>query len=698
MATLEKIRNKFGVLVTIIIGLALLAFILGDILKSGSSLFSKSQLEIAEVAGKSIPVQLYQEKLEEVFQVYKMNNKGKEMDDQTTQSLKDQTWNDLIQSYVMEDEYSELGMDISMEELEDMVVGTNLHPIIKQVFGDPKTGVVNTEGVKSFIQNLEGEYKEQKPFWKYIENEVYTKRKLTKFNNLVKKAVFVTDKEAEFAVSEKNHEVNFDFVAKKYNDISDSLVAFTNSDVEDYYNNHMKDYEQVASRSIAYVTFDVVASSDDNFLAQKWINDIVNDFKTTESDEQFVNFNSDVPFDDKNYKKGELDPRLDTIMFDKEVGYIYGPYFENRTYKLAKLSEINYVPDSVKASHILLRYDKDADQYNAAREKLDSLKTLIENGASFAELAKKFSADGSAPQGGDLGWFKEGMMVKPFSEFCFSGKKGDLGIVDTQFGSHLILITDRSKEVKKVKVAIVEREVVPGTKTFQNFYVKASKFAGENRTLSSFNAAQEKENMQRRVATISKTDKQIGGLDNPQNLIKWAFEANKDDVSDVFEFGNRYVVAVLTDVKEDGVAPLDDVRDQVELAVKKEKKADLYVDKFKQEVNSGDDLNKIATDNSLIIEQSGPITFSSFQVPGYGVEHKLIAASVAKEKDATDVLDGNSAVFVYKITSVNELTTANADVEKNRIKSGIIQRVDYEAYNALKELANIDDNRIKFNY
>jgi len=700
MATLEKIRNKFGVLVTIIIGLALLAFILGDVLKSGSSLFSSSQYEIAEVAGASIPVQEYQKNLNKVMEVYKMNNKGKEIDDQTNQSLKDQTWNDLIQSYVMNNEYDELGIDVSLDELEDMVVGTNLHPIIKQVFGDPKTGVVNTEGVKNFIQNINDQYKEQKPFLQYIENEIVTKRKISKFNNLVKKAVYVTQKEADMAAAEKNKEVNFDFVAKKYNEISDSLVSFTDSDIENYYNEHKSDFEQEDSRSIAYVVFDVVASADDNFIAQKWINDIVPEFKSTDNDVQFVNFNSDVdaPYDNKNYSKGELVPRLDTIMFDKEVGYVYGPYFENRTYKLAKLSEINFVPDSVKASHILLKYENDQNQYNAAHEKLDSLKLLVENGASFAELAKKFSLDGSASVGGDLGWFKEGMMVKSFSDFSFSGKKGDLGIVDSQFGTHLILITDRSAEVKKVKVGIIEREVVAGSKTLQDFYAKASKFAGENRDLDNFTASQEKLGMQRRVATISKNDKQIGGLKRTQQLVKWAFEANKNEVSDVFDFDNRYVVAVITDVKEKGIANLDDVRSQVEQVVVKKKKAAIFTEKFNSEISAGNDLNKIAQTNSLSVEKSGPTTFFSFQLPGYGVEHEVIATAVATEKETLNVVEGTSAVYVLKVVSVNDLTSNNAEVEKSRLKTGLLQRVDYEVYNALKDLAKVSDDRIKFNY
>ena len=698
MAILENIRNKAGVLVSVIIGLALVSFILGDILTKGNSkLFSSSEYDVANVAGKSVPIQLYQEKLDEVFKVYQMNNRDKEMDEQTMESLREQTWNDLIETFVMEDEYKDLGIDISLEELKDMVVGSNIHPIIKQVFGDPETGQVNTAGVQNFIENLETQYKEQKPFWLYLENEIIRKKKLSKFNNLVKKAVFVTNFEAENALAEKNHEVVFDFVAKKFSDISDSLVSFTDSDISEYYKSHESDYEQEASRSVAYVTFDVVASAEDNVYAQKWINNILPEFQSVDNDIQFVNFNSDVPFDTKNYKKGELVERLDTIMFDQEVGYVYGPYFENLTYKLAKLSEINFLPDSVRASHILIKYEQNQDQYNAAKALLDSLKTLAEGGASFADLATKHSVDGSAQAGGDLGWFKEGAMVAQFSDACFKGKKGDLVIVDTQFGSHLILITDRSKDVKKVKVGIIERKVEPSTNTFQDYFAKASKFAGSNRSEESFNAAITEQNLNKRVATLRENDKQIGGLDNPRQLIKWSFQNEKGAVSDVFEFGSRYVVAVVTDVKEKGKASLDQVRNEVETVLIKEKKGDYFSNKFNEAIKNGKDLSGIASEFGLEVENSGNISFATFQIAGHGMEHKVIASAVKLKKDElSKAVTGDNGIYVLKVTAVSDKENKDIQPEKTRLANSIMQRVDYEVYNALKENSNISDNRSKF--
>ncbi len=698
MATLQKIRNRGG-LIVVIIGIALLAFVLGDILNSqSSSLFSSSEFEVANVGDQSIPLQLYQQRLSEAFEAIQLLRGGQEIDEQTAESIQEQTWNDLIQTAVLEDDYQELGLGISIEELKDMFVGDNIHPIVTQVFGNPETGEVNTQAVQNFIQNIDGQFAEQKPILIYLEGQVIEKKKLVKYNNLVKKGVYVTGLQSEMAAQEKNPEVNFSYVAKKFTEISDSLITIDEKDIKDYYNEHKDEYEQEASRSLAYVAWDVIASPEDNQHAKEWIYEIVPEFQNAENTVQFVNFNSDVSFDPKNYKQGELAENLDSLMFASDSGFVFGPYFEEMTYKLAKLHAINYLPDSVKASHILIKYEQDQAQYDAARAKLDSLKTLVEGGADFAELAKTNSVDGSAQQGGDLGWFQEGTMVKPFNDACFTGEVGDLVIIDSQFGSHLIKITGRGKEVKKVQVAIVERKVEPSTKTFEDYYSKASQFAGNNRTEQQFDMAITEQNLNKRVATVTQNQKQVGGLENPRELVRWAFNSNKGDVSsEVFSFGSRYVVAVVTDVKEKGIAPLIQKRTEIEVAVKKQKKAEFFAEKFNASVNSGKSLDEIALEHGLKVELAEAISFASFQVPGYGAEHKVIASAVGLEQDKiSKAIEGTSGVFVIKVDAISEKADINPDAEKSRLMSASQQRVDYDVYNSLKKNANVVDNRSKF--
>lgn len=696
MATLEKIRNKGGLLVTIIIGLALLAFILGDILNSTGGGASRD-LTVAEVFDNELNVQDYQNRLNEVFDIYRQN-RG-EIDEQTADQLTNQTWDDFIKEAVLKNAFDAYGINVSLEELKDMIQGENLHPIITQVFGDPNTGQVNRDGIRNFISNINGEYAEQKPFYLYIEKEVYSKRKISKYNNLIKKALYTTTSQADLTLKGKTNNANIEFIVKNKAEVADSLVTYTEAEVKEYYEKNLSKYEMAnPTRDIMYVAYDVVPSSQDNQDALTWIKGIAAEFAASTNDPAFVNLNSDESYVDQYYGKGQLDLRIDSLMFASETGFTYGPYFDNMSYKLAKLSKIEQRPDSIKASHILIRNEKN-DPAVATRSKqvLDSLKTLVESGANFAQLAITNSQDGSASKGGDLGWFKEGAMVKPFSDACFAGKKGDLIIVQTQFGDHLIQINEVSKLSKKIQVAILTRKVEASTQTYQDIYSKASTFSSENRDFTAFNAGVTKNSLTPRTATIMENDRSIAGLEQARDLIKWAYAANKNDVSEVFEFGNRFVVATLSNIKEAGILPLADVKAQVEAAVLQEKKGQYLLEKFNAAVSSGASFDALQSAVSGKRESAQAINFESFQIPGYGAEHEVIAhVSMMKKGEVSKPILGQNGVFVVRVNEVVPAPQGDIKMEKGRITSTKANIAETSSYNALKKIADVKDYRSRW--
>jgi peptidyl-prolyl cis-trans isomerase D len=697
MATLEKIRNQGGLLVTIIIGLALLAFILGDILNSAGTSRLSNDLTVAEVFNDELNVQDYQNRLNEVFDVYRQN-RG-EIDEETSDQLTNQTWEDFIREAVLNPAYEAYGISVTLEEMKEMVQGENLHPIIVQVFGDPNTGEVNKDGIRNFIANINGEFAQQKPFWLYIEKEIYSKRKITKYNNLVKKAIYTPSLQAQLALQAKSSNANVEFVVKNKAEVADSLVTYTDAEVKAYYEKNKAKFNQESQiRDILYVTYDVIPSAQDNQDALLWINGIVNEFAQSTNDASFVSLNGDDSFNDQYFGKGQLDMRLDTAMFDQEVGYLVGPYFENMTYKLAKLSKIEQRADSVKASHILIRNENnDPAVASKAAQSLDSLKRMVESGASFADLARTNSQDGSAQAGGDLGWFTETMMVKPFSEACFSGKKGDLVIVQTQFGHHLIQINELSKLSKKVQVAILTRKVEASTQTYQDIYAKASTFSAENREIASFNNAVSTQSLVPRTATVMENDRKISGLEQPRELIKWAFTAEKGQVSEVFEFGNRFVVATLANIKESGTQPLEDVKTQVQAAVLSEKKGQYLLEKINSALSAGTTFEGLQSAINGKRDVAQGINFESFQIPGYGAEHEVIAhINHLKEGEISKPIVGQNAVFVVKITARIANPAGDLTAEQKRINAMQIGSSEMSSYNALKKLADIQDHRSKW--
>jgi len=581
MAILEKLRVRAGLLLAIVIGLSLLAFVLGDFLNSGGSLFTRSKFEIAEVSGKSIAYTDYETKVNELENIQKMQSGQEGLDEQTIDQIRNVTWENMIQDRLMEKQYDKLGLDVSDDELKDMIAGENPHPAIAQLFTDPQTGIFNRQAFNGFMQRIQNETEEskEKTFYLYIENEIYRQRKYQKYLNLVRKGLYATSLEAAKQQEETNRKVDGDYLVQNFNSISDSAIQVNESDLKKYYNENKNQFKQDESRDIRYVYFEVVPSKADFKSAEQWIATIKPDFDKAEDVRQFVNLESDVPFDETNYNKGGLPDTLNNFMFNASKGATFGPYFENNAYKISRLAAINFRPDSVKARHILLKATQNNVQ--AVYKQADSLMTLIKKGADFATLAMLYSSDGSAQKGGDLGWFKEGAMVKPFSDSCFEGRKGDIKLVATQYGLHIIQILDQSALIKHVQVGTLVKNVVAGEATDHEYYVKANEFAGVNNNYEKFTKALETGKDQLKTAVALKLEpmeKKVNDLVQARPLVTWAYKAELHDVtSNVLKLGNKYVVATVEKIREKGFAPLEEIRADIENKVKQEKRQEKYL-------------------------------------------------------------------------------------------------------------------------
>ncbi|MFO7659178.1 MAG: SurA N-terminal domain-containing protein [Bacteroidales bacterium] len=699
MATLEKIRNRAGLLVSIIIGLALLAFVLGDMLNSGGSMFSKSQYEIAKVAGQSIPYNDFQQKIDNFIEINKIQSGKANLDENTVDNIRNISWDYMIEELIMSDEYDKLGISVTGEELMDMIQGDNPHPIISQVFSDPQTGMLNKSFMFEFIQRtLQEEDSERKKFWFYIENEIFRQRRLAKYTNLIKKGLYVNSLQLNRRGEEISKTVDIDFVVRPFASISDSLIKISGKEVKAYYNDHIAKYLQEESRDIKYVVFEVKPSQDDFGLAEEWIKKIRPEFESTKETRQFVNLQSDVPFEGNNYTKDELPDSIADFMFNAREGDVYGPYFENNAYKLAKLAKIDFLPDSVKARHILLQVSQ--ENYAQASAMADSLKKLIENGADFAELARQNSADGSAQEGGDLGWFQEGAMVKPFSDSCFYGNKGDVKLVYSQFGIHIVEILAQSKDVKKVQVGTLIRNVEPGEETDQEYFRQASEFSGLNNTSEKFNKAIQTNNLVPSYAPgLKPLEKNIPGLVSPRQLVKWAYDAAENQVSDVMKFDNKYVVALVENVKEKGYADIKDVQTQIELEIGKQKKAEIIAQKMNEEISSSKSIDELASKLSTTAFSAAGITFSTRSIENAGIEPNITAAAcMLDEGMLSGPITGNNGVYVIAVTNILKAENTEMMMEREKLvyERNFTSRANYAAFEALKKKAEVIDNRAKF--
>jgi peptidyl-prolyl cis-trans isomerase D len=703
MAVIQKIRNRAGLLVAVIIGMALIAFILGDLLTSGGLYLSKARNNVAVVNGTGIPIDQFQDIISEQEELTKMQMGVSTLEEQATLEIRQRAWNDMIQDLVISEEIKKLGLSVSGDELYNMINGDNPHQFIVQFFADPTTGVINHVALNQFLQQINSteEITSQKLFWLYIEDLIYKERETTKYNTLLSKGFYATNLEANKRKKELNTSVNFNYIVKRYTEIPDSLVNLTDDEIKKYYKHNKNNYKQDKSRDIRYVVWEVLPSEKDYAETENWINKIKNEYIkiTPENTNQYTKANSAISPNGINYAQGELDASLDSFAFASTLGNVYGPYFEEGYYKLAKLSKVSYLSDSVKASHILLAATQDNGyQMN---QLADSLKTLIEKGASISTLAMQYSTDkGSAEKGGDLGWFKEGQMVKPFSDSSFYGNVGDVKIVYSQYGIHILKIEAQSRRVKKVQLAVLARQVRASEATDQTYFAKASEFGAVNNTPEKFNKAIA-EGVVKAIPLVKLTENtnNIAGLERSRELIRWAFNGNVGDITGkVMEFDNKYVIAIIDKVREKGFTPVEDLKSEIEIEVRKEKQGDLLAAKMQEAQDGISDINTIGANLNIPVNNASNVRFTSYTIPNLGAEPKLQAAAIALEEGKISApIKGNNGVYIIQVESKNMPTPdANNTMEKNYITRTNTNRVTYSALTVLNELAGVEDNRINF--
>ncbi|MDR2038187.1 MAG: SurA N-terminal domain-containing protein [Bacteroidales bacterium] len=695
MAVLETIRNKGGVIVSVVIGAALVAFILGDFIPRNGSRNS----DVAEVGKKKLTYQDYEQRIAEMTNRYQQSTGQSSLDERMMDMVREQAWQFMISGVVAEQEYEKIGLTVSPEELFDLVQGANPDPMIRQIpdFTDPQTGAFSRSRLMEFLKN-KNLYPDAARQWVILEKELMNNRYAQKYDNLVSRGIYAPG----FMVNNENLEVNkkvdFDFMVKQYSSVPDSAVKVNNTDLKKYYDENKGQWQQDASRDIEYVVFNIVPSDEDRAAADQWIEKIKPDFEKAENPQQFVNLNSHVPFDSKFYTQEQLPVQV-TSIFNADMEEVIGPYQEGEALKLARLAKIENRPDSVKVRQIVIMPKQQTQE--AAMEAVnlaDSIKNAIEGGANFTTLALKYSSDPSvSATNGDIGWIHEiDVQAGSMADQLFSMKKGEVTKMESPQGLFIAQVTERGKEVKKVQVAILQYNILPSPRTEQLLYAQASKFAIENRTEAKFDEASQQ--LSKRVATyLGENDRQIPGLSSGRQIIRWAYEAKKGTVSDVFTLDDAYVVAVLKNIRKEGIAPFEQVVAEITVTVQKQKKAQQISATLSDAAKNAQSFSEMALGLGIPVESASEITFSSFSVPSAGIEPKLIAAATTlPEGNISQPVEGANGVYLVTVKQITEPEEGMVGEAKNRLLSTYRNRSASESLQALRKAANIKDMRSKF--
>jgi peptidyl-prolyl cis-trans isomerase D len=696
MTTLETLRTKAGVFISIVIGIALLAFIINaDTLATARAIFSSDD-DMGKIAGNTISREEFENALEyntQIFEVnYAMYSQTAPTNEAVKENLRDQTWQELISKYVVEAECEKAGLAVSDVELTDLTVtGTNISPIISQIFTSPETGILDRAQLQNFVTNMDGI---AKIWWIGLENQIRKGRLIEKYTTLESKSNYINSLDVERYLDGEKNNIEFSYILKDYSSVHDSLISYKAADVKSYYNKNKAKYKSTRSRDIEFVAFTVTPSADDYEKVMYKMETLQTKMDTLPSNAMylFVRRNSDVPPDSMYYKKGELPAVLDSVVFKKEAGDVLPYYQDGDTYNLTGIVGFRNIPDSVRADHILF------SQENAS--KVDSVFALLKKGANFADLARKFGTDGTVDKGGDLGWFDFKSMVRPFSDSCFFKPVGSLLKVKTQFGTHIVKIRDAKLYNKKVQLATVKKNITPGKETYHSYYSQANKIAAQSKgNLEKFRAACADEGLSpRRENNIGLESKSVGQYRQISNLIRWIYEAEEGNVSGVLEVDdkNTYIVAALVGTRDAGILPIEKAKNQIIPEIIKAKKADYLIAQISDAKKEANTIDAVASKlGASVTNISTSINFNSAYISTLRAsEYKLLGAVTSSPaNELSEPVAGEIGVYLYLVTSIAE----NSQAQTPEVVKSRLERNNYSlAQRVLFDKANIVDNRGRF--
>ena len=711
MATLEKIRSKAGLLV-LVVGVALFAFIIGDFLNSGSTYFRQSQEKIAEVDGVVIKIQEFQNRVDEMNEMYKMQTGSTSLPEEYQTQIRQSVFDGMVQEIVLNEATSDLGLTVSPEELFDMVQGENISPMIQQMqmFVNPQTGAfdkaallnflktIDTENIASYPADQQAQLLQARQFWMFWEKNIKRQRLEQKYTTLLSKAVSANKLDAKDAFDASAVSSDMVYAMQSYSTIPDSTIQVSKSEIEKLYNQRKELFKQKESKVIKYISVDIRPSQEDYDNASAEIEALKKELATTTRVADLVAENSEIPYMDAFFSENALDPEMKQFVKTAAVGDIYGPVFENDKYRMFKLVDKTVAPDSVNVSHIMLANTGDEA---AVQAKADSLLTVLKDGGDFAALAKEFSVDQAAERGGELGWFTEATALRgvneDFKNTVFSTAVNGYAIVKSAYGTHIVKVTDKTANVDKYKVADIDMTVSPSTKTYGNIYNELNQFISKNRDIDKLDdAAKEAGYNLLSNVTVTANDQVLGTIRNSRPVIRWAFQNGKGSISEIFECDNKFVIAAVQGTLPEGYRSLESVTPMLRSELVAQKKGEQIsqalaaknltsVDAYAQAMGASVDSVKF-------------VSFSTRRIAGIGVEPKLNAmVSLAQKGQVCAPVAGNNGVYVFDVYAQNkESKTYDEAAEMKALDASNMYRFSIQAIQSLVNKADVEDNRIRF--
>jgi peptidyl-prolyl cis-trans isomerase D len=701
MALINKIRERSGLAIGLV-AIAMGFFIVGtDILGPNSAILGNNKTDVGEIAGETIERERYQAQIDQIKYNYTVNY-GRNPSESEMYSIRQQAWDYLIVKVAFQEQYDELGLQVTDDEQWDMVQGNNVAFEIKQAFTDPATGEFQRDRVISYLKQINQMPAAQQASWYMFEQDLKPSRLRIKYDNLLVKTTYATEEEAKKQYQEETAVAEVKYLYIPYYSVSDSSVTVEDSELKSYLKEHQEEYTVEESRDFSYVTVPIVPSADDTTFFQQEMDRLKEDFKASSDDSLFARNNSDGEVFFSRQSVDELPRMLQINYSNLSENDVRGPYFVDGNFMLYKVSEITEdTTGAVKASHILIKWNDESDAAKAtAKSKAQGILNQLRRGGDFEQLAIENSQDGSAQSGGDLGWFGKGKMVKPFEDAAFGATSTGLinRLVETQFGYHIIKVTEKLNK-NLYHVASIQREITPSENTRNKAFRRADYLASTSGNYNEFIENAERDSLLvYNAESVGKNDRRFNDVGNARGVIQWVYNnADIGQVSDVIEIEDQYIIASLTKITEAGPASLEAVKEQIEPKVKNEKKAKIIIGKLAEMTGTLDEM-KSQYGSDASVYSSSDLKFSTNSLPSIGFAPLAVGTAFSLESGqrSAPVVEENGVVIIEMINMTQAPEIADYSTYKNQLEQRNSSRVSYNAGEAIKEKADIKDFRYRF--
>ena len=649
----------------------MLAFILGDVLNSSSSYFNKSREYIGEIEGQKIHYTEYESAVEQLTEVYKIESGRNDFDEDMHAQIRNQVWQMLVAKYTLQSQAEKIGLDITADELFELCAGANPHQLItsRRMFAG-QTGQFDRNYLLNFLSSIEidaenseqaANIKQAKNYWMYWENAVRLTAMQEKYVGLIQNLLTANNLDAKFAAQAKQTKVSVDYAMKPYYTVADSLVKVSTNDIRKIYDERKQTYKQTPNRDIAYVAFPIVPSEADYELAEKAMQSIEEEFRTTDEVAIVVNSNSDIMYDGRNYSEKSVPEAYKDFAFAKGAkknDFLPLSYDEaSRTFRMARIIECGYsTPDSVQLKGIATAEGEEDIEY---------------------------------------GWFTEAELQKNIAEPAFAGKVGSRFTVSLGVEDRTFEITGLTKATPKVKLAIIEREVTPSSKTYAAIYNQANQFVVNNPDEEAFRAAAQEAQMEIETANnLQKMANKVADLKGSRGIVRWAFKAKEGEVSDVFECGDKYIVATLTATHDGEYRDFEEVQNTLRHEALNRKNAE-YIAKL---VDDAKTLEEVAEKFGTEVRHIDELKEDAYRFGTEGMEPAAIGTAFATAAgELSKPVKGNQGVIVLVPADVQRAEAeVNYESEIASLNARTNYSLPYQLINNLEQNANIVDNRATF--